>query len=224
MSSARIIPIHPYARIDFALVDEVNHRVANHLALIANLVQVQAGRIAKGPAQVSREEVQRILRETAAKIVAVGQLHRKLAGMAPGEAIDLGDYLIESSHAFLKSMALTERVGIVHRLDARCPAKAEQVQPVALIVGEIIMNAIKHAHPTGIPVEISIFCGRGPDERLTVEVSDDGVGFPEGFDVRNGGGTGLRLIRQLAATIQAELDIESDSLGARFHLTLPVTA
>src|SRR5262249_9435903 len=98
---------------------------------------------------------------------------------------------------------------------------AEQVQSVALIVGEVIMNAVKHAHPTGIPVEISIFCGCGSDGRTCVEVEDDGVGFPEGFDSRRDGGVGMRLIRQLAGSLQADLDIHSDSLGTRFKLTLP---
>lgn len=224
MSSADIVSLVTKTRSDSTIVDEVNHRVANHLTLLANLVQSQAGAIAKGPAQYAREQVQDILREVAGKLIGVGQLHRRLIAMRPDEVIDLGDYLIESSHALVKSLALEGRIGIVHRLDARCPAKAEQVQTVALIVGEIIMNAIKHAHPTGLPVEISIYCGRNAAKRVIVEIGDDGVGLPEKFDAHRDGGTGLRLIRQLAAMIEAELDIQSDSLGTRFALTLPEDA
>lgn len=219
MSVSHVIPLRP--RIDFALISETNHRVANHLSVLASLVQVQAQKVAKGPPHVSREEVHHMLREVAGKVIGVGHLHRRLTDIPPGENIDLGDYLVESSQSLIKSLALDGRVGIVHRLDARCPAKAEQVQPVALIVGEIIMNAVKHAHPTGIPVEISISCGRNAAGRMMVEICDDGVGMPENFDLKEGGGTGLRVIRHLAATISANLDIESDSLGARFRLTLP---
>lgn len=219
MSTSQIVPIRP--RINFALITEANHRVANHLTLLANLIQAQAANVAKGPARLSRDDVHGILREVAGKVVGVGQLHRRLADLPQGETIDLGDYLIESSSAFVKSLALQRRVGIVHRLDARCPAKAEQVQPVALIVGEIIMNAVKHAHPTGIPVEISIYCGRRADGRTCVEIEDDGIGFPETFEPKTDGGVGMRLIRQLAASLCAELDIDSDSLGTRFRLLLP---
>ncbi len=151
--------------------------------------------MAKGPAQLPRDHVQDMLREVAGKVIGIGHLHRHLAELPQGTAIDLGDYLIESSHAFVKSLALQTRIGIVHRLDARCPAKAEQVQPVALIVGEVIMIAVKHAHPTGLPVEISIYCGRNAQGRVVVEIEDDGVGFPENFDPMRDGGTGLRLIR-----------------------------
>jgi len=221
MSSANVIPLPSKARIDLAPLDEVNHRVANHLALLAGLIQTQAAAVAKGPAQFAREDVRGMLREVAGKVVGVSQLHRRLATMQGGETIDLGDYLIECSQALVKSLVPAGHVGIVHRIDAHCPAKVEQVQTVSLIVGEVIMNAIKHAHPTGIPVEISIYCGRNSSGRKVVEVADDGVGLPENFDPGTQGGAGLRLIRQLAASIHAELNIESDSLGTRFRICLP---
>lgn len=220
MNSADIVTLITKPRGESVVIDEVNHRVANHLTLLANMIQSQVVALAKGPASYSRDEVRSLLREVAGKVIGVGQLHRRLVAMHPDEMMDLGDYLIESSHALVKSLALGGRVGIVHRLDARCPAKAEQVQTVALIVGEIIMNAIKHAHPTGLPVEIAIACGHNAAKRVMVEIGDDGVGLPETFDVRKDGGTGLKLIRQLAAMIDADLDIQSDSLGTRFHLTL----
>ena len=219
MSSPQVIPMRP--RPDLTLVHEANHRVANHLALLASLVQVQASKVAKGPRQITREEVHGMLREVAGKVIGVGQLHRRLSDQPNQEIIDLGDYLIESSQSLVKSLALEGQVGIVHRLDARCPARAVQVQPVALIMGEVIMNAVKHAHPTGIPVEISIRCGRDAMGRTIVEIADDGIGLPESLNTRTGGGTGLRLIRMLASSLQAELNIESDSLGTQFYLALP---
>jgi two-component sensor histidine kinase len=221
MSMSQVIPIRPNTRIEFALIHEANHRVANHLTLLAGMVQVQASSVARGPAMVSRDDVQAILREVAGKVIGIGQLHRKLSDLPHDQAIDLGDYLIESSHALVKMLAPHARIGIVHRLAAKCPARADQVQPVALIVGEVIMNAIKHAHPTGLPVEISIYCGRNADGRTVVEVEDDGIGLPENFDTKRGGGVGLRLIRRLAESLSANLEIASDSLGTRFRLILP---
>src|ERR1700743_3505732 len=150
MNSAEIVALVPKPRMDMSLIDEVNHRVANHLTLLANLIQAQASAVAKGPDHFAREDVHVMLREVAGKVVGIGQLHRKLATMPPGETIDLGDFLIESSQALIKSLVPEGRVGIVHRLDAHCPAKAEQVQTVSLIVGEIMMNALKHAHPAGL--------------------------------------------------------------------------
>lgn len=221
MSAADVISLNSKRRMDFGPVDEVNHRVANHLALLAGLIQTQATALTKGPVLFAREDVRGMLQEVVGKVIGVSQLHRRLATMPGDETIDLGDHLIESSHALVKSLVPAGRVGIVHRIDAHCPAKADQVQTVSLIVGEVIMNAIKHAHPTGIPVEISIYCGRNSSGRTVVEVADDGVGLPENFDPGTQGGAGLRLIRQLASSIHAVLDIESDSLGTRFRIILP---
>jgi two-component sensor histidine kinase len=222
MNAPHIVSIHP--RIDFALISEANHRVANHLTLLAGLVQHQASSVAKGPAQLTREEVQGLLKEVAGKVISIGHLHHRLAHEPETPTFDLGSYLIESSQAFVKSLALQGRVGIVQRIDGPCPARPEQAQPIALIVGEIIMNAVKHAHPTGLPVEISICCGRNALKQIVVEIDDDGVGFPENFDPYTRGGLGLRLIRMLSASLHAELQIESDSLGARFRLTIPTDA
>ena len=222
MTAPQTISFHPNSPIELALIREANHRVANQLTMLANLVQVQVIDAGKGPAVYPREQVQGILREVASKVITVGHLHRRLAEEPGEQEIDLANYLIESSRALIKSLALEGRVGVVHRLGGSCPVKPDQAQPVALIVAEIIMNAVKHAHPTGIPVEISMRCDRNAQGRLVVEIEDDGIGFPEGFDPKTGGGVGFRLMRVLAASIDADLDIDSDSLGARFLLTLPV--
>ncbi|HVV66405.1 MAG TPA: sensor histidine kinase [Rhizomicrobium sp.] len=207
-------------RIDRTMAREANHRVANHLMVLASLIQAHAAKVASGPASLSREAVHQALREIVAKVVALGHLHHHLAMLPPGETVDLGEYLVESAQSLVKSLSLEASVGIVHQLASKCPARADQVQPVALIASEIIMNAVKHAHPTGLPVEISVRCAR-EGGRTTVEVEDDGVGLPERFDPERDGGLGFRLIRQLAGSLKAELDIHSDSLGTRFRLSLP---
>ncbi len=224
MSTAQILPIRPNARIEFAMLSEANHRVANHLSMLAGVVRVQASAVAKGPAQFTRDQVNGMLQEVAGKLITVSHLHRRLADQPHGEEIDLGAYLVENCQTLISALDLQKRIGIVHRLDANCPVKPERAQPVALIAGEIIMNAVKHAHPTGIPVEISLRCGHNAKGRLVVEIEDDGIGFPENFDPKTGGGTGFRLIRVLADSIHADLEIESDSLGARFRLVLPPRA
>src|SRR5690242_18906343 len=95
------------------------------------------------------------------------------------------------------SLSLSRRVGIVYRLGEKCLVSMEKSQTIALVVNEIVMNAIKHAHPTDLPTNISIGCARYAKGRMSIEVADDGVGLPEDFDQKKGGGVGFKLIRAL---------------------------
>jgi two-component sensor histidine kinase len=60
-------------------------------------------------------------------------------------------------------------------------------------------------------VKVHIRCET--DGSFLVEVTDDGVGFPESFDPSTDGGLGFQLMRALANGLKAELQFEHDSLG-----------
>ena len=55
-----------------------------------------------------------------------------------------------------------------------------------------------------------------------IEVSDDGVGFSEGFEFAAGGGIGSRTVHVLAQQIDAEISFDSRPTGLCFELRLPV--
>jgi two-component sensor histidine kinase len=204
---------------DLAL-QEANHRIANHLTMLASTVQIQTSSLSGGPATFSRDEVKRMMQAVASKIISVGYLHRRLA-QAPTGDLNLADYLIEHSTTLISSLSLEDRVHIAHKLDSNCLIHADQAQALALIVSEILMNAVKHAHPTGIPIQMYFSCRRNADGSMALEIGDDGVGLPEEFDLDLDGGVGFRLIHSLADKLHAKLDIRSDDLGLSFHLRLP---
>jgi two-component sensor histidine kinase len=161
------------------------------------------------------------LREAAGKVIAVAQLHRRLSQPGGHGEIDAADFMIEIVREIGSSLSLGNRLSVCQRLSGNVAIGTEQARTLALLLGEIVMNAVKHAHPTGIPTEISIACAKSKDGALALEICDDGVGLPEGFDPASKGGVGFRLIRTLARTLNAELRIESDDLGLCFHLTIP---
>lgn len=206
------------------LLSEANHRIANHLSLLASTVQMQLLGLSKGPITIPRDDVKRMMQEVTSKIVTVGHLHRRLADQPHGSDIDLGDFLIESASNLVSALSLGDRVHIIHRLGRGCHIPAERAQPIALLISEIVMNAVKHAHPTGIPVQLLFRCDRRADGGLTLEIGDDGVGLPENFDPMHDGGIGFKLIRALSDKLGATLRIESDSLGTSYHLTIPSEA
>ena len=90
-----------------------------------------------------------------------------------------------------------------------------------LITAELLTNARKYAHPSGLVVKVNLRCETNDDGSFTVEVTDDGVGFPENFDPATDGGLGFQLMRALANGLNAELQFEHDSLGVRARLIKP---
>lgn len=199
------------------LATESDHRIANHLTLLVSLVQMQRKAVSAGPATMAKADVSDLLREIAGKIVSVAHLHRTLARQHDDVRVDLGRYLSENCSALVSSLELKSRVRVSRKIDDDCYVAPERAQSIALIVTEVLMNAVKHAHPTGLPVEINLACRRGPGKQLIVEVEDDGIGLPEGFDPMTDGGVGFKIIRSLATSAGAKMSVKSDSLGTSFQ-------
>jgi PAS domain S-box-containing protein len=103
-----------------------------------------------------------------------------------------------------------------------CTLRADKARLVQLIVAEAVTNAIKYTHPTGIPGRITVTYRPVPEGAVTIEVTDDGVGLPEGFDPATDGGTGFRVMRALSQRLEARLAFKSTCLGLRMSLRVPL--
>lgn len=204
-----------------ALSAEANHRIGNNLAMIAALVRQQAAGISAGRRPATAEEVLAVLREVATRIEIVARLHRLLAEGELNGAVDLGNYLADVADMSVSSLACAEQTALTHAFSPGCMRSADQAILIGVIVCELVTNAVKYAHPTGVAGKIRVGCHRTAEGRLLVEIADDGVGLPEGFDPMTQGDLGLRLVRSLAAQLGARLRFHSGSLGLGVRLQVP---
>ncbi len=100
---------------------------------------------------------------------------------------------------------------------------SEQAVAVALIVNELVSNALLHARaPAGDRLQLRIACRR-EGEQARLQISDNGGGFPAGFNWRNSRGQGMNIIIQLAqVNLRGALEIASRDrgvfAGVRFDL------
>jgi two-component sensor histidine kinase len=84
-----------------------------------------------------------------------------------------------------------------------------------LILNELISNALKYAFPAERTGQITVELKRLEDGLIELRLSDDGVGLPPGFDVRQDGHLGLNNIFILGENqLKAEVS---------FHTTPGVT-
>jgi len=197
-----------------SLSREADHRIANSLAMISALVRMRASKV------IAAEDPQVFLREIADRIETVAQLHRLIAH-AGTEAVHLHDYLQSICERLSRALASDEPTfSLDCSADHIVPPTV--ALPLGLITAELFSNSMKYAHPSGLPVAIAISCSQSAAHRLTIVYEDDGVGFPEGFDIACDGHLGMRFIRLLGEQLDGTTEWISDPLGIRYKLSLPV--
>ena len=191
---------------------EAEHRIANSLQIISALVRqrARAGNVSNPQA---------FLLEIADRIETVGKLHRFLTDSTT-ETVELSAYLHEICDRLRGALA-PAATSLSFDCPSDCSVPAKTALPLALITAELVSNSLKYAHPAGLPTKISLSCR--PDQRgdLTIVYEDDGVGFPEGFDINETGHMGMSLIRLLSKGLGGEPEWHSDALGIRFEMRLP---
>ena len=199
----------------------INHRISNNLALLASTVSMRAASFSRRKESVDSHEVAAALHEITARIAIVGHMHHLLSTRPGADHAGFGAHLRELCRLFISALAEPGRWELIDAGTADCPVDADHFLPLSLIVTEVVTNALKYAHPAGVPGKLTIGCRREPGGTTVIEIGDDGVGFPEGFEFAAGGGIGSRTIHVLAQQIDAEIAFDSRATGLWFELRLP---
>jgi two-component sensor histidine kinase len=210
----------PFSSEPDALVSEAHHRVANNLALIASFVRMHARDIAKRTEPVSVDDMRILLEEVGLRVEAIGQLHGRLAHIDGSANTNLTNYLRDIAQSVIASLSFAGRAQLDFKASAECFIPAHAALLTGLAVSELLINAIKYAHPSGVMGNVLISCHQAGDA-IIVDVADDGVGFPEGFDPMTSGELGLQLVRSLANQLKAQLVFHDTGIGMHVTLSIP---
>ena len=209
-------------QIDYGSVGvaEADHRISNNLAGLSGVIRVQRNAISKSGRTFTTEQVCMLLDDIDARIEVTAKLHKSLAQAVNGNGVNLGDFLEEISQ-MISTLSPEGRMDLT--VDNACGGYVEPRDALhaGLITAELLTNASKYAHPSGLVVKVNLRCETNDDGSFMVEVTDDGVGFSENFDPSIDGGLGFQLMRALANGLNAELQFEHDSLGVRARLIKP---
>jgi two-component sensor histidine kinase len=203
------------------VADEANHRIGNNLSVIAALVRMHWSSISENPRTMSGDEVRLFLEEVCGRLDAVARLHRLLGEGQQRGSIKTAEYLREIAEAAISSLSFAGTTELQFTCDPRCIVSPERALSLGFILGELVTNAVKYAHPAGVAGRVSVDCRRGPDDIIVIEISDDGVGLPEDFDPAKDGHVGFRLVRSLATQLGATIAFHNDSLGLTVRLAIP---
>ena len=190
------------------LLRETNHRCGNDLQLVVSLLALQSRR-------VESEEARAALTDAAERVAV---LARARAAVTQQRTPDLETALRQVCEA-LQPHAEARSILISFSAD-QCPSglSAEPITTLALVVNELMTNAIKHAFEEGASGRITVMLGRSAAGDVAVTIDDDGLPVPDP-SAPNGGGLGLA--KRLMASINGLL-IAPTGPAKVFELMVPV--
>ncbi len=191
-----------------ALLHEVDHRVKNNLQMVSSLIVMQARTIAD---ETARQSLQDML----ARVEALSPVHRRLYQSQDVGRFDVSDFLKD----LVRDVVAASRFADMEtrfELDS-VEIAANRATPLALIVNELVTNALKHAFDAEARPVLTTRIARS-GERFRIEVEDNGSGM-NGADGADSFGT--KLIRSLSRQLKADISWEDTQPGTRATIELP---
>ncbi len=191
-----------------ALLHEIHHRVKNNLQIVASLLYLQ------GTASSSSDRG--VLDDCRTRIRSMALIHEQLYLSGELSGIEMREFL-EALGRELKQVFADDRRIEIRVGGGGLRLAIERAVPVALIVHELLTNALKYAYPElepGAYAEVRVELG--PD---AIEIADDGVGLPAGHEPATSTSLGLRLVYTLARQLDAQLEFV-EGRGTRVRLRI----
>jgi PAS domain S-box-containing protein len=196
------------------LLKEIHHRVKNNLQVISSLFYLQSQR-------TEQEAVRRLLDESRGRIQSIALIHEKLYQSEHLAWIDFGSYLKDLTNS-LTGIASAQAPQVkVHVQAENIFLDIDRATPCALIVNELVSNAMKHAFPGGRPGEVRIGVCPVGSNLLQLEVSDTGIGFPEALDFTATTTLGMQLVVSLTKQLRGTVELRREG-GTAFRIQFPL--
>jgi two-component sensor histidine kinase len=185
------------------LLQELQHRVANSLQIIASVLMQSARK-------VQSEETKTHLFDAHQRVMSVAALQQQLAASTIGE-VTLRPYLTALCESIGASMIRDHNKVSLNVAVDDSVTSADVSVSLGLIVTELVINALKHAFPGNSNGNIQVdYNSHGPN--WTLSVSDTGVGMPKDVTTAKPG-LGTNIVQALAAQLQATIKISEAHPG-----------
>lgn len=197
------------------LFNELQHRVSNNIQMVGAMLSLQQRQVLDPIARM-------VLADASTKLQLIGRIQRQLYSTT-GEQVPLDIFLRD---LMTDLFAADGRAGILHRVEAAPGIRLapEGAIPLALIMAEGVANAMEHGFAQRDIGQITVTLTRA-DDVIELCVIDDGAGLPPGFDLDRSDSLGLKLVRNLAAQMKAQVSLApGEPSGTILRLSLPENA
>ncbi len=196
------------------LLHEVNHRVANSLALVGAFVALQAH-------SVSDPSVRSALGEIQNRITAIAGVHRHLYTSRDVRVVEMSDYLATLLRDLEATFKTAGHASTVRLAAERIEVPTDKAVTIGILVTELVTNAFKYAYPTHESGEIRVGLHKFQADKITLSVEDDGIGW-KGKGTVKGTGAGSNIINSLADGLGSHFSYASAATGCKATLEFEV--
>lgn len=182
------------------LLQEMEHRVANSLQIIASILMLKARGVAS-------EETRAHLRDAHQRVMSVAAVQAHLHASDAVDQIEVGPYLTKLCASLASSMIGEDRTTqILVEADGGLIGSAQAVS-LGLIVTELVLNALKYAFPAERPDALVCVTYASDGADWTLGVSDNGVGKAADITAAPGGGLGTVIVKALVKQLDARMRV-----------------
>ena len=184
------------------LMKELQHRVKNNLNVVSGLLGLEESKCGD-------EASRRAFANVMTRVDSIAAVYDRLCRSEDQARVDLGLYVGDLAESLFETYNLDPaRIALKVKADAALLDTKRSV-PFSLILNELVSNALKYAYPGEARGEVRVEL-KAEGDRLTLTVSDDGVGMSEEQRSPDAGSTGMMLVRMLAEQLGGTLSIDGD--------------
>lgn len=196
------------------LLKEVHHRVKNNLFTIISLLEMQRLR-------ADEPRLEELIGHTVNRVHSMALIHQKIYSSEDLEELDFSEYLRELVTSLLESCEKPDQKIEVEYDLAPVALDIDRIIPCALIVNELVTNALNHGFANlerGI-LRLKYYRENG---YYFIIIENNGHHLPDGFSLKNSSSLGLNLVNSLATEqLAGEIEIvENDFVS--FKIKFPV--
>ena len=193
------------------LYREIHHRVKNNLQTISSLLSLQADYL-DDPRAVNAMDASR------SRIEAMGRIHQYLYQAEAWVRVSFDQFI----KGFVADLLGLYRADSVHLVVDCDPVEFDVDQSIyaCMLINELIGNALKHAFAHNGQGTIWVRVQKEQEDRVMMEVADNGVGFPADLDFRQTGSLGLQVVVSLVQNLGGEIELKREN-GTAFRIVFP---
>ena len=193
------------------LLQEMEHRVANSLQIIASILMLKAR-------AVTSEETRGHLRDAHQRVMSVAAVQSHLHASEGVDQIEVGAYLTKLCGSLAASMIGDDQPTTLKVIADDGRLGSAQAVSIGLIVTELVINAFKYAFPIDKPDAQILVTYESDRLDWKLIVSDNGVGKSDN-EADAVGGLGTVIVKALVQQLDARIEMVSSAAGMTVSVT-----